>query len=131
MVREATTNLAKSCTDLASVHRWMISGTPLTTSIGDLNGELQFLRVWPFSLSDKDDGFWEHRIGNAWASRDPAALDLLDPLLSTVMIRHSKSQRQLPDHSKLTSLPSNSIQFCGEWLSEFFDGLGYSRLAHV
>ncbi len=117
MVREATTNLAKSCTDLASVHRWMISGTPLTTAIGDLNGELQFLRVWPFSLSDKDDGFWEHRIGKAWTARDPAALDLLDPLLSTVMIRHSKSQRQLPDHSKLTSLPSNSIQFCGELLS--------------
>ena len=112
MVREATTNLAKSCTDLASVHRWMISGTPLTTSINDLNGELQFLRVWPFSLSDKDDGFWEHRIGNAWASRDPAALDLLNPLLATVMIRHSKSQRHL-DGSKLTSLPANSIQWQG------------------
>ena len=112
MVREATTSLAKSCTDLAGVHRWMISGTPMTTSIDDLNGELKFLRVWPFSLSDKDDGFWEHRIGNAWAARDPAALDLLDPLLSTVLIRHSKSQRQL-DGSKLTSLPANSIQWQG------------------
>ena len=50
MVREATTNLAKACRDLVSTHRWMISGTPLTTKIDDLNGELQFLRVWPFSL---------------------------------------------------------------------------------
>lgn len=90
----------------------MISGTPLTTSIGDLNGELQFLRVWPFSLSDKDDGFWEHRIGRPFSQRQGAALDLLDPLLSVVMIRHSKSQRHL-DGRKLTSLPANSIQWQG------------------
>ena len=34
----------------------MISGTPLFSSIDDLNGELHFLGVWPFALPDSVDG---------------------------------------------------------------------------
>eukprot|EP00899_Mesostigma_viride_P014310 jgi/Mesvir1/22880/Mv19405-RA.1 len=95
-IRSSTTLLARACENLPSTHRWMVSGTPLYNSIDDLNGELQFLRVWPFSFHDSTDGFWEFKIGNPWAAKDPAALDLLHLLLRGVMIRHSKSQRTLP-----------------------------------
>jgi hypothetical protein len=33
-----------------------VSGTPLHVSVGDLNGELLFLGVWPFSFPDGVDG---------------------------------------------------------------------------
>jgi hypothetical protein len=36
---------------LAVRHIWMLSGTPLTTKLEDLQGELALLRVWPFVLS--------------------------------------------------------------------------------
>jgi E3 ubiquitin-protein ligase SHPRH len=52
MIRSSTTALAKTCAALLAERRWMVSGTPLHSSINDLNGELQFLSVWPFSLSD-------------------------------------------------------------------------------
>jgi SNF2-related domain len=44
------------CHSLKATHRWMVSGTPLSSSINDLHGELNFLRVWPFAL--QNDGFW-------------------------------------------------------------------------
>ena len=31
--------------------------TPLHAGVDDLNGELAFLGVWPFCLSDQTDGF--------------------------------------------------------------------------
>ena len=64
MIKEATTGLAKSCRDLCAEHRWMISGTPLCNRVEDLNGELQFLRVWPFSLSNKNDGRYPGSCGS-------------------------------------------------------------------
>ena len=52
-IRSSTTKLAKSCAALSSDFRWMISGTPLYTSIDDLHGELAFLKVIPFCLARK------------------------------------------------------------------------------
>jgi SNF2 family DNA or RNA helicase len=44
-IRSSTTALAKQCAELVSDMRWMISGTPLHSSVDDLNGELSFLQV--------------------------------------------------------------------------------------
>lgn len=49
-IRTATTQIARQCIGLHAQHRWMVSGTPLATSVDDLHGELAFLDVWPFSL---------------------------------------------------------------------------------
>ena len=51
-------SLAQSRTQ--SRARWMVSGTPLVSTINDLHGELQFLNIWPFSLNL--DGFWERKV---------------------------------------------------------------------
>lgn len=42
-VRSSTTSLAQTCQALSARRRWMVSGTPLHSSIDDLNGELLFL----------------------------------------------------------------------------------------
>jgi len=104
-VRSSTTELARACAGLRGEFRWMVSGTPFYMSIDDLNGELNFLGVQPFCLSDRIDGFWERRVAAPWAEKDVRARDLLDVLLDGVMIRHSKSQAMLDGRSILDLPP--------------------------
>lgn len=70
----------------------MVSGTPLCSKIEDLHGELNFLKVWPFCLSNRQDGFWDLKIGKPYREREESALTLLHSLMDAVMMRHSKSQ---------------------------------------
>ena len=67
MVSSPNTTVARTCAALHTTSRWMVSGTPLTQGIQDLNGELRFLGVLPFSLSDSTDGFWSHCVQKPWA----------------------------------------------------------------
>ncbi|CAG9462964.1 unnamed protein product [Pedinophyceae sp. YPF-701] len=94
-IRSSTSEVARMCSDLQSTHRWMVSGTPLHDSLDDLNGELNFLRVWPFALSDRSDGFWKMRVSDPMQRCDDDALLLLRALLKEIMMRHSKTQTTL------------------------------------
>lgn len=111
-LRSSTTELARLCKNLISDRRWMISGTPLYTSIDDLNGELNFLSVQPFCLADQQDGFWGRRIKTPWSLRDPSARQLLKVLLKGIMIRHSKGQRTI-EGRPLLELPKSTHRFVG------------------
>ena len=106
-VRSSTTALAKAAAGLQAAHRWMISGTPLHASVDDLNGELMFLGVWPFSLSDKTDGFWALKVSQPFQLRHPEALRLLQALLRGVAMRHSKRQRDASG-APLAALPPST-----------------------
>ncbi len=55
-IKVATNNIATMCAKLSSQRRWMVSGTPLCSRVSDLHGELNFLKVWPFCLSNQEDG---------------------------------------------------------------------------
>ena len=92
MVSSPNTTVARTCAALHTASRWMVSGTPLTQGIQDLNGELRFLGVLPFSLSDSTDGFWSHCVQKPWAEQDPVALERLELLLRRVALRRSKAQ---------------------------------------
>lgn len=106
MVRSSTTQLAVACRGLESDFRWMVSGTPLHQSVDDLNGELNFLGVWPFCLSDVTDGFWAHKIGGPFGNRDNECLGLIHALLKGVCVRHTKAQRRMIDGTPLLTLPA-------------------------
>jgi E3 ubiquitin-protein ligase SHPRH len=106
MVRSSTTQLAVACRCLVADFRWMVSGTPLHGGVDDLNGELAFLGVWPFCLSDQTDGFWSQRIGRPWAAKEADALPLLHALLKGVIVRHTKAQRRVGDDTPLLTLPT-------------------------
>ena len=88
----------------------MVSGTPLCTKIADLHGELNFLQVWPFCLSDSKDGFWETKIGVPFEKKDAKSLHLLYSLMDSVMMRHSKTQTYL-NGRPLVSIPSRTIEW--------------------
>ena len=104
-IRSSTTDHARACEKILCDCRWMVSGTPLYTSIDDLNGELAFLGVLPFCASDSVDGFWSMCISKPFKRRKPEALALLNCLLSGVMIRHSKSQTYT-DGTSILDLPA-------------------------
>ena len=95
-IRSSTTDHARACEKLLCDCRWMVSGTPLYTSIDDLNGELAFLGVLPFCASDSVDGFWNMRVSKPFSRRSTEALELLNRLLGGVMIRSLYLPPSLP-----------------------------------
>jgi len=113
-VRSSTTTLARMCQKLCARARWMISGTPIYTGINDLNGELNFLGVIPFALSDKEDGFWGLRVKQPFDERKDSALHNLKLLLDCVMMRHSKKQLHVANpQMNILRLPIAKRRFVG------------------
>ena len=111
MIRSSTTMIAKNCRALVSDHRWMVSGTPLYSSIDDLNGILAFLKIWPFSLSDREDGFWGLRIGQPWQTENSQfARTLVLELMSKICMRHSKAQCHVGTGDPILSLPKRRVR---------------------
>jgi len=106
-VRSSTSQLAQLVQTISAGSRWMISGTPFYTGINDLNGELAFLGLIPFCLSDTKDGFWGHCIETPFRERNPSSLHILRLLLESCMMRHSKAQTYLAcPTASILSLPS-------------------------
>lgn len=71
-VRNDTSQIARAMHSLTSTHIWMLSGTPFTKKIDEMQGVLSLLRLWPFALSkgaDQKGGwtnwFWVQEVGIA------------------------------------------------------------------
>ena len=111
-IKVSTNQIATLCANLNANYRWMVSGTPFVSKIEDLHGELNFLKVWPFSLNNKRDGFWDHKIGKPFADHDEQSLKLLYLLIDNVMMRHTKSQSYL-DGRSLVKLPPRVVEWRG------------------
>lgn len=98
-VRNDTSQIARAMHSLISTHIWMLSGTPFTKQIDEMQGVLSLLRLWPFALSkgaDHDKGwtnwFWIQEIKEKWENKDEHVLGTLLALLRGVMMRHSRFQ---------------------------------------
>ena len=109
MIRSSTTQIAKNCRSLVSQHRWLVSGTPLYSGIGDLNGILAFLKIYPFSLSDSEDGFFGLRVGQPFAAKSANSLKLVMELCDKIIMRHSKRQRHLGTSKPILELPGSTF----------------------
>ncbi len=112
-IKSSTTKIASEVAKLYSNHRWMVSGTPLVSKIEDLHGELNFLRVWPFSLSETQDGFWGLKIGKPFREKNPGSLELLNCLIHATMMRHSKSQVYADTGAPLIRMTPRTIEWRG------------------
>ena len=75
---------------LSATHRHCVTGTPVGHSLKDLHGQLRFLRVAPFHRAAS----FEAMATLPFEEREPAALPVLDALLSRVVIRHTKDQQR-------------------------------------
>jgi len=108
-IRSSTTVIAQTCEKLQCNRRWMISGTPLFESIEDLRGELNFLKLEPFS-SGSEDGFYDFMVTQPFFSGDTHAIVILKTL-STVMLRRSKSMTVRSTGAPLLGLPPLTVEY--------------------
>ncbi|KAH8058800.1 hypothetical protein JL720_13990 [Aureococcus anophagefferens] len=109
---------AKSVAGIAATNVWMLSGTPITTKIEDLQGEMSLLRVWPFTLGKGADSawqnhFWESNCKNPWDRRQNECLPTFRSLVKGTMMRHSREQRTVADGAPLVPLPRLTTRWVG------------------
>jgi SNF2-related domain len=108
-IRSSTTAIAKTCERLDCNRRWMLSGTPLFDGIDDLRGELNFLRLEPFS-ANSEDGFFDFMIAQPWKDHNPVAIDTLK-VLSSVMLRRSKDMTIKLTGASILDLKPLTVEF--------------------
>ena len=54
--------------------------------------------------------FWEREVTQRWKDQDPGTLDTVHALLSQIMIRHSKTQKDRGSEQAILALPPRHMQ---------------------
>lgn len=112
-LREASTKKSLACMQLVGDHKWLVSGTPVNTSLNDLRNQLKFI-----GLEDVDEMFsifsssvFAHtddrsrRNEDPYARRDNRDFGHFMFLMRCIMIRHSQNQTYRGTTTTLMSLP--------------------------
>jgi hypothetical protein len=105
-LRQAQTNNYKAVANLVADHRWLVSGTPLSTSMMDLKGQLKIL-----GIECVEDIFRQlpglkgggRRSGYHCAG---AGMQKLMFLMRSIMMRHTQKQKYRGTSTTLMSLPA-------------------------
>ncbi len=86
--RQAKT--AKACYQLASDHRWALTGTPIVNKLEDLFSLVRFLGVEPWN----NFSFWRTFITVPFESKDfVRALDVVQTVLEPLVMRRTKDMK--------------------------------------
>ena len=115
-VRNDTSAIARSVACLDAQAVWMLSGTPLTNKIDDLQGILALLRVWPFTLGRGEDTgwqnhFWETHCLEPWQRKHDDMFTVVRTLVRATLFRHGRDQ--LCNGKPLVDLPSKMHHWIG------------------
>lgn len=101
--RQAKTS--KACYELAAMHRWVLTGTPIVNRLEDLFSLVHFLRVEPWS----NFSFWKTFITVPFESGEYVkALDVVQTVLEPLVLRRTKDMKT-PDGEALVPLPPRQI----------------------
>ncbi|KAL4857890.1 E3 ubiquitin-protein ligase [Chlorella vulgaris] len=115
MVESSTAKAAKMAMQLEAVHRWCVTGTPMSRGLQDLFGLLSFLQVAPYNNTH----WWRRCVQEPYDAGSQMArarlLKLLRPALGGLLWRSSKADVALelnlpPQHHNLTHLQMNAIE---------------------
>ena len=112
MVESTVSKAAEMVRRLPTVHRWAVTGTPISRGLGDIFGLLTFLMVSPFEYGDF---WWRRMIEIPYMSGDVSARELLHKILKGLMWRNSRAdmERQLgipPQGEVATWLRSSAVE---------------------
>eukprot|EP00531_Pseudo-nitzschia_arenysensis_P016699 CAMPEP_0116122050 /NCGR_PEP_ID=MMETSP0329-20121206/4012_1 /TAXON_ID=697910 /ORGANISM="Pseudo-nitzschia arenysensis, Strain B593" /LENGTH=1515 /DNA_ID=CAMNT_0003615881 /DNA_START=43 /DNA_END=4590 /DNA_ORIENTATION=+ len=100
LLREGNTRRSKSVLSLVADHKWIVTGTPMNTSPGDLINQLKFLGFEHVDKMFKEMGVSKNRRSNSHFNSE-----LLMYLLRPIMMRHSQEQQYRGTSTTLMSLP--------------------------
>jgi len=90
---------------LSATNRISITGTPIGSKLGDVQGQMRMLRVAPFDRPD----FWKNNLDEPYADHNVESLGVLRALLSHLVCRHSKEQTHANGQA-LLALPPRTVE---------------------
>ena len=106
MIKNRQSKTAKACYELAAIHRWVLTGTPIVNRLEDLFSLVRFLRVEPWS----NFSFWKTFITTPFEKGDfVRALDVVQTVLEPLVLRRTKDMKT-PDGEALVPLPPRTIE---------------------
>ncbi|GAB4820920.1 hypothetical protein N2152v2_007966 [Parachlorella kessleri] len=115
MVESTTAKAAEMALKLQTVHRWCVTGTPLSRGLEDIHGLMAFLKAEPWV----DAAWWRRAIQQPYEQGSRAArtrlFALLRPSQGGLMWRSAKTDvadelALPPQHHELVSLQLNAIE---------------------
>ncbi|KAN0060342.1 DNA helicase rad5 [Thecaphora frezii] len=104
-IKNRNTRNARACCDLVARRRWCLTGTPIVNRLTDLFSLLKFLRVEPWG----DFSFFNSFISKPFANRNPKALEVVQVVLESVLLRREKRMRD-KDGQPIVELPPKTVE---------------------
>eukprot|EP00656_Telonema_subtile_P004343 TRINITY_DN11970_c0_g1_i2.p2 TRINITY_DN11970_c0_g1~~TRINITY_DN11970_c0_g1_i2.p2 ORF type:complete len:654 (+),score=111.41 TRINITY_DN11970_c0_g1_i2:1784-3745(+) len=107
-LRNWTSPFSQFCADIHCSARWCVTGTPIPgRKLEDLYGLFKFLRHPIF----EDHGVFCTAVVKPFATKELNALDTLRNTLSSICIRHTKADIQLPSkHINFHQIPMTNVE---------------------
>ncbi|KAF8512694.1 SNF2 family N-terminal domain-containing protein [Gautieria morchelliformis] len=95
---------ARACCALNARNRWALTGTPIVNKLEDLYSLLKFLDYTPWS----DYSFFRSFITLPFLNRDPKAVEIVQVILESVLLRREKNMRDR-DGNRIVELPAKEV----------------------
>ncbi|GJN71743.1 DNA helicase rad5 [Purpureocillium lilacinum] len=113
-IKNRSSKTAKACYDIASTHRWVLTGTPIVNRLEDLFSLVRFLGVEPWN----NFSFWKTFITVPFESGDfVRALNVVQTVLEPLVMRRTKDMKT-PDGQPLVPLPPKQVDIVAVDLSK-------------
>jgi len=103
-IKNRSTLAARAVCRLEADRRWALTGTPIQNRLTDLYSLLRFLRVEPWG----DARFFHSFLAKPFASQNAKALDIVQAILSSLLLRREKHTKDRDGHS-IVELPPKII----------------------
>ncbi|KAH8688588.1 SNF2 family N-terminal domain-containing protein, partial [Talaromyces proteolyticus] len=106
LIKNRRSKSARACYELKTIHRWVLTGTPIVNRLEDLFSLVRFLKVEPWS----NFSFWKTFITVPFESKDYIrALNVVQTVLEPLVLRRTKTMKT-PEGEALVPLPPRTVK---------------------
>ncbi|KAG8832472.1 DNA helicase rad5 [Serendipita sp. 399] len=103
-IKSRISKTAKAVYAVQAQRKWALTGTPIVNRLEDLQSLLHFLGFKPWS----EYSFFRSFITIPFLSRDPKALDIVQVILESILLRREKNMKD-KDGNPIVKLPGKTV----------------------